>query len=45
MGCGFLNGVQMWAQVTASQQIVVYFRNSTAETVNITDAVLSVDVN
>ena len=40
----FLSGVQMWAQVTANQQVVVYFRNGTASAVDIPSGTLKVDV-
>lgn len=38
----FLSGVQMWAQVTANQQVVVYFRNGTAASVDIPSGTLTV---
>ena len=40
----FLSGVQMWAQVTANQQVAVYFRNGTASAVDIPSGTLKVDV-
>lgn len=40
----FLAGVQMWAQVTADKQVVVYFRNGTPNTVTVPSGLLKVKV-
>ena len=40
----FLSGVQMWAQVTANKQVVVYLRNGTASAVDIPSGLLEVKV-